>query len=462
MRLLGQLATWGVTIVVMRLLHPADYGVMGLAGVFVSFLNMINTWGLCSAIVQRRDIDEKQMNSVFGIVLVVSLLFYLSLWIAAPFIANFYNEEKLISMIRSLAITFLLSSITVIPSSLMWRDLEYGKLAVIDFVSAISGSAVTLFFAYLGMGVWSLVAGYLMIRLATTVGTQYARPFLRLPSFKIKGIEPIIVFSYRVTASQILWYLYSSAAATLIIGRLLGKEKLGIYEVGLYIACLPMEKVSGIINTVAFPAFSTLQTDPHLAGSHFLKAIRILCFVTFPIFCGISSVGNEIVAVFLGAKWMQAVLPIQLISLIVPLRMVRNLMAPATLGLGRSDVALYIEKVAVVVMPLSFLVGAFYGLIGVCLAWVLVFPFIFIENLYRVARVLDIKVVGVLNAMFKPALSSAFMYLCVYLAKITFLATFPVLTKMILLIVCGIAAYGVAVLLFNRKMVGEVRALVKA
>jgi teichuronic acid exporter len=462
LRLLGQLATWGVTIIVIRLLNPADYGLMGMAEVFISFLAIINTHGPGSAIVQRHDLSEDDLRSVYGFILILSAAFFVLLYATAPWIADFYREEKLTAIIRVLAATFFCSGINLIPYALMTRDMEYRKIAVIDFGSALAGSATTLICAYLGMRVWSLVAGFMAMRLYTMIAIQIARPFWKTPRLRMQGIKALIAFSVRITVASILWYIYVNAAATTIVGRVLGKDILGIYAVGIYLACLPMEKVSGIINMVAFPAFSSIQNDANLAGAHFLKAVRILSLFAFPVFFGISSVADEIVAIFLGSKWISAVLPIQIIALTVPLRMVRNLLAPAANGLGRSDITLRIEIVAVIAIPVAFLAGSYYGLLGVCLVWVTAFPLVALVNLMQFVGVFGISVTGVLRMMLKPFLSGVVMFSAVTLVKSVIGVDISMNLKLALLCTVGAAVYGALAWAINRPTIRELMHLAKA
>jgi O-antigen/teichoic acid export membrane protein len=461
MRLLGQLVTWVVTILVIRLLSPADYGLMSLAGVFVAFLAMINELGLGAAIVQRKDIDLKMLKSLFGFVLVVSVLFCCLLSLAASPIAEFYNEPKLVLMLRILSLIFILSGVAVLPQSILLRELQYRKIAVIDFFSAIVGSVTTLMMALNGMGVWSLVGGILTIRFTAMVGLHLTQPFFHLPTFKLKGMGPIFSFSGNVTLSRILWFIYSTAAASLIVGKILGKDLLGVFAIALYLACLPMEKVGGIINQVAFPAFSSVQEDPQLAGAHFLKAVRTLSFFTIPIFWGMSSIAPEIVGVFLGEKWRQASLPLQLIAVVIPLRMVRNLMTPATLGLGRSDVSLYIEIVAVILMPLAFFVASFKGLTAVSLVWVLIFPVVFAINLIQVVDVVKIKFIDIIKSMYRPAAYGLVMYVVLFFIRYYFFNQLTMFLRMVLFMFIGSIIYSTMVLMFDKKTFKEIMSLVK-
>jgi len=462
LRLLGQLFTWSVTLIVIRLLTPSDYGLMELAGVFIGFLSLINEMGLGSSVVQRQDLEHDDLRAIFGFVLVVSLCFSLLLSAAAPLIADFYSEPKLISMLWVLSLIFLFSGLTVLPQSLLQKQLQFKTMAMVEFVSAIAGSVCTLMLALNGLGVWSLVGGFLAIRLVKMLGFHVARPFLSLPKLKLKNMGAIFTFSGQVTLARILWYLYASAAASLIVGKVLGKELLGIYTIGLYLACLPMEKVGGILYGVAFPAFSSVQDRPELGGAHFIKASRVLCFIAIPIFWGMSSVSGEIVTVFLGTKWIEAIVPLQIIAFAVPLRMVRNLMPPALLGMGRGDVNMRNEMVAVVLMPLAFLIGTYWGLLGVSLIWVLVFPAVFGMNFKATSRVLKITSTQLLREVRSPLCAGLVMYLAVSALKLSGVVCFAAPVNLVIYVAFGAIVYLYMIFLLNRPLLLEVVGLAKA
>lgn len=459
-RFLGQLITWGITIVVIRLLSPADYGLMAMAGVFVDFLAALNELGLGAAVVQRKEIDNNTLKSLYGWVLIASLSFYLTLAASAPIIAAYYDEPRLVLLIRVLALQFLLLGFTVLPQSLLLRNMEFRTIASVDFIAAIAGSFATLAFALSGFGVWALVWGSVIIRFVSMVGLNLVQPFLCIPQLNIKGMRTLFSFGGYVTGSRILWYLYSRAD-TLIIGKILGKELLGFYTVGMYLASLPMEKVSGIINQVAFPAFSSVQSEPNLLGRHFLKAVRVMSICAFPVLWGMSSIGSEIVAIFLGPKWIDASLPLQIIALIIPVRMISNIMAPAVLGAGRADVLFFNTLVGFILMPTGFLLGSSYGLLGVSIAWVMIFPLVFCINLSRIIKILQINSKDVFLSMLMPIICCTIMYCFIQIIKSAPIMSIALVPKVILLVVLGAGSYFLMTLLFNSKGLKEVRELVK-
>jgi O-antigen/teichoic acid export membrane protein len=459
-RFLAQLVTWGITIIVIRLLSPADYGLMSLSMVFVGFLTLLSEMGLGAAIVQRKELHDDILRSLFMLILAASGFFYLLLVLLAPLIADFYDEQRLISLVRFLALQFLVLGFGIIPHSLLLRSMKFRQIALIDLVSAIAGSVVTLVSALKGHGVWALVWGAITVRLVSVVGLNIAQPFLRMPRIEMKGVWDFFSFGAYVILSKISWYLFSRVDV-LIIGKILGKELLGFYSIGLLLATLPMEKVSGLINRVAFPAFSSMQTEPELAGRHFIKAVRVMSFMAFPVLWGISSLSSEIVYVFLGEKWSSAILPMQIITLIIPIRMISNLLPPAVLGKGHPEVAFRNSFFALVVMSGAFLLSTPWGLLGASLAWVLAFPLVFLWNLYRVVVVLEVSFVEVFYNMRKPFFAGLVMYFGIFILRQSPWLDIGLLPKMIVLIVFGAVLYLGMVFLFNRRGLFEVRDLIR-
>ncbi|MBD1399353.1 lipopolysaccharide biosynthesis protein [Pelovirga terrestris] len=458
-RLLAQLFTWCVTIVVIRLLSPEDYGLMALAAVFVGFLALLNEMGLGAAIVQRKDIELSTLRSLFGLVLLVSLLLYLALFFSAHLVADFYNEPRLVLLLRVVALGFLINIFALIPRAQLQRDMQFRQIAIVDFSSAISGSIVTLVLAWMGLGVWALAWGMLTIRLISTVGFNIANPFFCLPSTNFKGMKSFITFGSYVTAGGIVWYISSNSDA-LIVGKNLGKDLLGFYSVGLMLATLPMDKVSGIIKQVAFPAFSNIQNDMELFHRHFLKAVRVMSFVSIPVLWGISCVSPEIIQVFLGKQWLQAVLPMQIIAIVIPLRMISGIMSTAVFGVGRADISFYFSVIHSTFLPAAFFIGAQWGLLGVSLAWLFVFPLVFTLQMLLTIRVLKIETLSIIKAFSIPLFSGIIMYASVFVLRSFNVFTLNIL-QMLLLILGGALTYTITTLIFNRNGLHEVMNLLK-
>jgi O-antigen/teichoic acid export membrane protein len=459
-RLLSQVFTWAITIIVIRLLNPGDYGLLAMATVFTAFLLLMAELGLGPAIVQAPDIEEVGLQRVFGAVLLMNGILLLLLYFAAPFIAAFFDESRLTPIVRVLALQFVPIAFSVIPNALLQRKLDFRRQSLIAFLSAVVSSVLTLVLAFAGLGVWALVWGSVAASFCTAIALNIVSPFKRWPRVSLRGTRSLMVFGGNVTASRLLWFFYSQADV-LIAGRILGKELLGYYSLSMHLASMPVQKISSIINEVAFPAFSRVQGNRDVVVSNVLKAFRVLCFVGFPFFFGISSIAPEVVVLLLGPQWTSAIFPLQVLALIMPLRLISNFLPSASDAIGRPDVSVKNLAWACLIMPIAFFIGSYWGLVGMTLAWAFAFPIVFLSNVTRALGALGLPVSAFLRVAAVPAVSSVCMYAMVAAARTLTLQTYSV-GKLVALIAVGVSTYAALVYAFNRQGAREVAGMLRA
>ena len=453
-RLLSQVSTWAITLIVIRLLAPADYGLVAMASVFVGLAAMLSELGLGMSVVQAKEIDEALLRQLFGVILIVQLCIFAFLLLFAPAIAAFFSEPRVTGVVQALGLQFVFSAFGVIPDALLKRSLRYKTRSVIELIAAIAASVLTLVFAFGGLGVWSLVAGSLGSQLIKAVALNVSAPFLRWPRFSLKGIRSHASFGGQLTLTQILGFLFTQIDVFLV-GRILGKESLGQYSVGVHLASLPNQRISAIINQVSFPAFSRMQDDVRQLHSSVLLGVRMLAIAGFPLLWGLSSVAPEFVEVVLGTKWMSSIVPLQLLSLVMPLRLIGNFLPNATQAIGRPDVFLKNYVFATLIMAPAFGIGIQFGLIGVCMAWVVGFPIVFLQSAIRNLRTLGVNVTAFLGMMGPAIVASVIMYGSVYGARYLLKPLMPVGVLLIALVVIGAAAYALSVWMVNREACKE-------
>lgn len=459
LRFLSQFLTWAVTIFVMRLLKPEDYGLMAMAMVFVGFLAMLNQV-MGTAIIQKPDMDQMDLQRIFGLLLVINFFLFLCTFFMAPTVAAIFEEQKVQRIIRVLSFLFILSPLSIIPQSMLRRDMYFKKISTVEFASALLGSGLTLVLALNKWGIWSLVWGTISLNICKTIFFNFMFPYLRLPQFSFQRLRQVMSFSAYVSVNQIIWYFYNSADI-LLVGKLLGRELLGFYSVAMQVASIPMEKISGIINQVALPAYASIQKDPEMAGLHFLKTVRIMAILAFPVMWGISCTASELVPLILGDKWRMAIVPLQLLCLVMPVRMIQSLTAPAMFGLGRPEIVLKNTLLAFVIIPIAIGIGCKWGISGVALAWVISFPLVFLRNISRVVKVFGLKVIDVIAAMAKPFVTAIAMYAAVTTVKMQLQTKLDPIVLVGAIITIGVSVYVGIILAIDhrncRKMLELIR-----
>jgi teichuronic acid exporter len=339
--------------------------------------------------------------------------------------------------------------------------LEFKKRSLIELFSVIVGSFVTLVLALLQHGVWALILGNLSSVFFRAVVVNVVSPFRFIPTLSISGMRALFSFGGNVTASRFLWFFYTQAD-NVIVGRTLGNEALGFYSVAMHLASLPVQRVSAVLNQVSFPVFSRFQHDIVTVKLQLLKTLSLLSFIAFPILWGISSVSPELVEVVLGKKWQSAVLPLQILSLIMPFRMLVGFLPSITDAIGKPGIALRNVVLGCVVMPLSFYIGSRWGIKGVTLAWVTAYPVVFLINTQRMLAGVQLRVGEGFRAVAKSIFCASLMYLSVVLVRFMLPDGWGVFATFAILVTVGSVSYIATSLAFNVAPFTQMKRLVFA
>lgn len=460
-QMLGQGGAVLASLVVIRILEPTDYGLMAMAAVVLGLILLLNEMGLGSALIQQASLSRVELERVFGLLLVVNLGLALALIGAAPAIAVFFDEPRVTPLIQVMALRLPLMALLVVPRSMLRRDMLFRRKAMVDLAGILSGSAATLVLALMGYGVWSIVVGILIGGVVEVIGTYIASPVRVWPAFSIRGMGQQCRFGGFVTLDRILWYSYSQADVV-VLGRFLGPELLGVYSVAKRLASMPLDRLGGIVNEVGFSAYSSAHRDGLSVPEYYCKAARLASFFTFPLFFGMAAIAPEAIPVVLGEKWSPAVLPFQLLALVMPLRQLNVINTPALMGIGRPDVNVVNLLIALVIMVPAFLIGVQWGVIGVCLAWVIAYPVYFAIMLWRSLAVLQVSARSYLGAILPSALTAAVMVGCVEVSRrlLDDWLIQPVLLLAALAVV-GFIGYFAAAGLLNRPQCREILSVLR-
>lgn len=454
-RLLSQIITWGITLLVIRILSPADYGLLAMATVFIAFLSMFSEIGLGAAVVQRSEVNLLLLRRTFGVLLIINFGLMAILIVTAPWIGDFYNEPQLTPIVRVLSLQFLLGGLSVIPDAQLQRRMEFKTRSLLDLSGAVAGSLTTLVMALSGAGVWSLVAGSMLGQTIKTIGTNYYSPFLHLPDFSIKGMQPLLRFGGHFTSIQVIW-MFLSQVDVIICAKLLGTQALGFYSVAMQLASLPGQRISSLVNQVAFPAFSRMQEDILKVRTSMLLGVRILSLVGFPILFGISALASEIIEIVLGKKWIASTFALQILTLMIPFRLIGNFVGTVTQSVGRTDILLRNVLFSLFVVPSALFFGARgWGLSGLALGWLFASPLIFLQAMISTAPVFGTSLRQITASLIPSALASLLAYAAVALTRNALLSAEHSSVRLAVLMAVGLVSYTGVSYVLNRQGVRE-------
>ena len=451
-RATAQLVGWLITIVAMRLLRPADYGLMNLAEIFIGLCVLVNHLGTIPALIQHRDIDEPLIRKTFGLVLLSNAGFYLIAFLGAPFFAAFFGEPRLAAILRILALGLVIGAFAAVPGALLQRELKFKSISLIDFGAGLAGAAATLSLAFAGRGVWSLVLGNLTTMICSAGGLVLVTRFRVTPDFNFVGLGRLFSFGMKVSGAGIIWYLNRNVDA-LLVGKVLGKQDLGYYSVANTLALMPATKIMGLTNQIAFATYSRIQDDRVRIRRYFLESASLASLVFFPITWGMSAVSADFVDVVLGPKWHVAAPVLAIIAVGVPFRALTMLMAPMVDGVGEPGIGLKNTLTTSLIVPAASLAGLYWGLIGLCigaLAGILLAVAIILR---RNLTLLGMGYAELWSVIFPPMFAAAAMYAAVLAARLMLLNTVPAPDRLPALIILGTLVYGAMTFIFNRRTV---------
>ena len=382
MRFIAQSLRWASTLLLARLLSPADYGLVGYATVYLGLVSLLNELGLSAAIVQQRHLTREQIAKLGGVSAILGVaLFFLTIG-GSPLVASFFRDPRIQPIVAVLAVTFVLRGFQVLPRALMTRELAFRRLAWIDGIEAAVLAGSTLLLAALGHGYWALVVGSLIGTLTGTLLAWYFRPHAMAWPSEFSTIRESVSYGAHVAVSRVTWYVYSHADFA-VVGRMLGTAALGAYTFGWSIANIPVEKVSAVLNRVTSGIFASTQHDDAAIRRYLLSITEGLAMLTFPIAAGMALVSREFVLVLLGDKWEPAILPMALLVGYSGFRSVTLLFSQVLVATGRARRNMHFGIIALLVLPALFVIGARWGTAGVAMAWIVGYPAVFVPFAMR-------------------------------------------------------------------------------
>ena len=348
-----QLATWGVTVVVARLLSPSDYGLVGMAGIFINLFTLLSEFGIGSSIVTLQDLDKGQIAQLNGLSIIVGFLGFLISAAAAMPLGVFFHAPKLPAIVLLLSCGFIVSGIRTVPYSLLQKELRFKLLAAIEGAQGIVQAAVTLILAFFGYGYWALVFGILSVSITPTILTLlWRRERIALPQFA--SIQNAIRYSRHILIGRLCWAGYNDSDFV-IAGRVLGAAPLGAYTLAWTLAHTPLDKLSTLVNRVTPSVFAKIQSDRPALRRYLRNITGGMDLLVFPATVGIILVAPEFMPVVLGAKWHDAIVPLQLLAISALMRSNLILLTPILNVVGEERLVMRNAILLLCLLPPLFL-----------------------------------------------------------------------------------------------------------
>ena len=459
-RLIAQLVTWVVSMAVARILTPTDYGIVGMASVFLGVLVILSEFGIGSAVIAHPELSLEDVSELHTIAVAAGLVSALVAVAAAWPLAQFFATKELIWVVVVLSINLLLGALRTVPQAYLQRELRFRSVAKIDLVQSTIQAAATLVFALMGWRYWSLLLGTLLGSMVFSLTIWYqSRLGLRMPS--LRRHRAVLIVSRDVLFTRLAWYGFQNADFA-IIGRRLGGHALGVYTIAWNLALLPLEKLSALTANLSPAIFSAARSDPALTRRYLFAMSNALLIVTLPPTVGIALVAPDLVLSFVGEKWIEAIPSLRLLAAYCAVRCLEPLWTQLLVVSGDSRFAFRQHLLAFIILPIAFYFASSRGIAFVAATWIALHPLVIVITLFlRVSKRFQVTFAQQLASSLPAIASTACMSAVVVLFQQTVLNGQPPIVR--LLAASGVGALTVtAVLVLGfRDRIESLRRLIK-
>jgi len=291
--------TFMTLILLARWLGPKDFGLVGMIAIFISLGLILTDSGMTSSLIRTKYSDERDYSTIFIINLVISILVYIIVYNLAPWISVFFGQPILINVIRLYCIIFILSSFSAVHLAILMKEMNFGQITKINFLSSVIGIFVGLYLGYYNFGVWSIIWMYLTTEtIKSLLLWQYSwwRPKLTFSKVKLKIHYN---FGYKLMLSGIIDIIFKNIY-NILIGRFYSIQILGYYERAIQFSEYPSSSLTGVLTKVSYPLLSKIHNDKPRIESAYRKLLRISFFIIAPIMMGTAAIAKPLFLFFFG------------------------------------------------------------------------------------------------------------------------------------------------------------------
>ena len=312
---LGQGVTFIVGLVLARLLSPEEYGLIGIVTIFTTILLGVIDSGFSNALIRKLKVTEEDYCTLFLFNLVVSIAMYGLLFFGAPWIAVFFERPQLVSLTRVMGLLLIFQALSIVQYTILSRNIDFKTKTKASLISAIISGILGIAMAYLGYGVWSLVAQQLSRQLIYSLCLWVYNKWWPKLKFSIRSFKYMWGFGWKLLLSGLLDRIWAQLYQT-VVGKFYSPATLGQYSRAKEYANIFSSNFSGIVQRVSYPVLSQVQDDPSRMVSGYRRIIKVTMFVTAIIMISLGAVSEPLIYCLIGPQWHQAATFLPLICLI--------------------------------------------------------------------------------------------------------------------------------------------------
>lgn len=414
--LLGQGVTFIVGLVLARLLSPDEYGLIGICLIFTTVLNGIVDSGFSNALIRKKEVTDEDYNTMFVTNMAISIVLYVLLFISAPLVSDFFHRIELTALVRVTGLILFLNALSITQVTILTKNIDFKTKTKASLVSAIISGVIGIVMAFMGYGVWSLVAQQLSKQLLYTLCLWVLNKWWPKFTFYNDSFKYMWGFGWKLLVSGILNNVWNQLYQV-VIGRCYTSSTLGHYTRANECASIFSSNLTTIIQRVTFPVLSELQDDKKKLLVSYRKLIKVSMFVTVICMFALGAMAEPMIYSLIGPQWHQAATFLPFICITMSLYPLHAINLNMLQVQGRSDLFLYLEIVKKIITLIPIFIGAFVGVYWMLCASIFTGFIAFLLNSWFTGKFLNYSSWQQLKDVLPSYLIALFIGFIVYLLK---------------------------------------------
>lgn len=414
--LLGQGVTFIVGLVLARLLSPDEYGLIGICLIFTTVLNGIVDSGFSNALICKKEVTDEDYNTMFMTNMAISIVLYVLLFISAPLVSDFFHRIELTALVRVTGLILFLNALSITQVTILTKNIDFKTKTKASLVSAIISGVIGIVMAFMGYGVWSLVAQQLSKQLLYTLCLWVLNKWWPKFTFYNDSFKYMWGFGWKLLVSGILNNVWNQLYQV-VIGRCYTSSTLGHYTRANECASIFSSNLTTIIQRVTFPVLSELQDDKKKLLVSYRKLIKVSMFVTVICMFALGAMAEPMIYSLIGPQWHQAATFLPFICITMSLYPLHAINLNMLQVQGRSDLFLYLEIVKKIITLIPIFIGAFVGVYWMLCASIFTGFIAFLLNSWFTGKFLNYSSWQQLKDVLPSYLIALFIGFIVYLLK---------------------------------------------
>lgn len=355
----AQLSSFVVSMILARILAPDEYGILSILLIFISLSEVIVQSGLGMALIQKKEVDNRDYSAVLYISIFLAVLLYLILYISAPLIADFFEMDLVSSTLRVMSICLLFGAGSTVLNSMLVRQMKFKRLFVCNITASVSSGIIGIIIAYLGGGAWALVFQYVTNKVITLVVMEIATKWKPGGFQTIKYVKPLFNYGYKLLIANLISTGYNELRS-LAIGKKYNSAALAYYDKGKQIPQFVLNNVNATIENVMLPVYSSQQDNIYQLKIMLSYSMCVSSFVIFPMILGLCVIAEPLIVLLLTEKWLPCVPFLVISSLTFLLSPLQTSNAQVINAMGRSDIFLQLEIIKKIIGVIILLSSIFF------------------------------------------------------------------------------------------------------